>query len=75
MFKKRLASQCDWVELTEQQQINISPEMFEGIISVIKSKPSGSLVELHMEVDSTGHSHILSIRMLLVGHNHKSLDA
>jgi len=55
-------------QLTEEQLTNISREMFEGIISVLKSKPSGSLVELHME--GTGQSFILFIRTLLVGHSH-----
>ena len=61
-------------QLTAQQQANISQEMLEGIVSFLKSKPSNSGVELHAEVDING-GFVFSIRTVLVGHTHHSLDA
>ena len=49
-------------------------EMLEGIVSFLKSKPSNSGVELHAEVDING-GFVFSIRTVLVGHTHHSLDA
>ena len=60
-------------QLTAQQQANISQEMLEGIVSFLKSKPSNLGVELHVGVDING-GFVFSIRTMIVGHTHRSLD-
>ena len=48
--------------------------MFEEIVSFFKSKPSNFGVELNVKVDINNET-AFSIRTMIVGHTHRSLDA